>query len=635
MHHQHYIQPSAKLTLDYDFEQDQTQYNINVHRPLQNTFSPCQPSTRNSYFNNSFFKATSTIPYNFLNSNSSSLPYNAVDLEMSKPTTYHARHSSTSSTTSVSSSAGSHITSPTSNYSLSPSSSIINAFPNGRTTGSSAAADNTITSAAETAPSESLTAPSPSRPKKRMRQSSNYYSNITNMVCLFWFNDYSTLEAAFERAKTCSFGVKGATTLDPSILAPLSFSRLTTPTNSFKQFIMNVLKHTQLPPTAISLALFYILRLKQLAIRPIVGNANSEYRVFSVALMLANKFLDDNTYTNKTWSEVTHLPLKEISAMEVEFLANLRYTLYVESADWIAWQQRLRVWLNIHSSVCLSFQNPAPMALPVLPVVPAAAPTSVPTSTPAAAFSYTPQQLYSQPNSPTTVRNKRYLDDINTCSLPPAKKPALVSTVLSPGVSPSFQELPSLENEIIAATRLTSSPYAPMYPVQTLLAQTQFPCGFNSNASSSTSSPVVGGGYAISQQQLPQPEQQQGLVRPQLPVYYYTLTDQKYKLNPSPHCGFLPVAAASQTQSPQYHQFDLEHYRAAMAFDPLFPSIVPQHQHQQQQQQQLVQQQLQQQQQQAQLSFTKYPSPLGSSPLHSAWNPIPYSNPQQRPTAYF
>ena len=57
--------------------------------------------------------------------------------------------------------------------------------------------------------------------------------------------------------------------------------------------------------------------------------------------MLGNKFLDDNTYTNKTWAEVSGISVQEIHIMEVEFLSNMRYTLYASEAEWNAWHIKL------------------------------------------------------------------------------------------------------------------------------------------------------------------------------------------------------------------------------------------------------------------------------------------------------
>ena len=47
--------------------------------------------------------------------------------------------------------------------------------------------------------------------------------------------------------------------------------------------------------------------------------------------------MDDNTYTNKTWAEVSHLQVTDIHVMEVEFLSNMRYQLLVSADDWDQW----------------------------------------------------------------------------------------------------------------------------------------------------------------------------------------------------------------------------------------------------------------------------------------------------------
>jgi hypothetical protein len=61
----------------------------------------------------------------------------------------------------------------------------------------------------------------------------------------------------------------------------------------------------------------------------------------TVALMLGNKFLDDNTYTNKTWAEVSAIPVRDVHVMEVEFLSNMRYSLFTSEAQWKAWHKKL------------------------------------------------------------------------------------------------------------------------------------------------------------------------------------------------------------------------------------------------------------------------------------------------------
>lgn len=67
---------------------------------------------------------------------------------------------------------------------------------------------------------------------------------------------------------------------------------------TFKLFCHKVLKATQISCACVLLALYYIHRLRS-AYPFIRASIGSEIRLFTTALILANKFLDDNTFTNK------------------------------------------------------------------------------------------------------------------------------------------------------------------------------------------------------------------------------------------------------------------------------------------------------------------------------------------------
>lgn len=161
------------------------------------------------------------------------------------------------------------------------------------------------------------------------------------MTCLFWFESTSKLKTIEERVNTL-----------PS-LVPEAF-----PTPGFKKWVTNILSTTQVSQNVILLALMFIYRLKKFnpAVR---GKKGSEFRLMTIALMLGNKcqyssiregcerkltrfpVLDDNTYTNKTWAEVSGIPVQEIHVMEVEFLSNVRYNLYASEEEWAQWHTKL------------------------------------------------------------------------------------------------------------------------------------------------------------------------------------------------------------------------------------------------------------------------------------------------------
>ncbi|KAL4809447.1 cyclin-domain-containing protein [Aspergillus unguis] len=156
------------------------------------------------------------------------------------------------------------------------------------------------------------------------------------MTCLFWFETTSKLMAIEERSAQGS-------SLSPDAI----------PSVGFQKWLSNVLSTTQVSQNVILLALLFVYRLK--TTNPSVrGKKGSEYRLMTVALMLGNKFLDDNTYTNKTWADVSMISVKEIHVMEVEFLSNLRYNLYASEEEWEQWHVKLGRFAD--------FCNTAPVA---------------------------------------------------------------------------------------------------------------------------------------------------------------------------------------------------------------------------------------------------------------------------------
>src|SRR5688572_2490742 len=77
---------------------------------------------------------------------------------------------------------------------------------------------------------------------------------------------------------------------------------------------------------------------------PISTEDGWEYRLFTVSLILANKILDDHSYTNKTWSQVTTIPLLELNQAEQEFLRNCGYELYVSNMEYLDWLRSLQAF---------------------------------------------------------------------------------------------------------------------------------------------------------------------------------------------------------------------------------------------------------------------------------------------------
>ncbi|KAL9632862.1 MAG: hypothetical protein Q9164_005043 [Protoblastenia rupestris] len=191
------------------------------------------------------------------------------------------------------------------------------------------------------------------------------------------------------------------------------------PTTGFRKWVTTILSMTQVSQNVILLALMFIYRLKKL--NPgVKGKIGSEFRLLTVALMLGNKFLDDNTYTNKTWADVSGISVQEIHVMEVEFLSNMRYTLYASHIEWDEWHVKLGRFAEYYDrasqipveSASQPLVLPAPRISmgPNLPSPPISQQSSPP---------YLPQLAFGNQGLPHPLSMPPYLPSAATASLTP------------------------------------------------------------------------------------------------------------------------------------------------------------------------------------------------------------------------
>ncbi|GAM90600.1 hypothetical protein ANO11243_086450 [Dothideomycetidae sp. 11243] len=197
---------------------------------------------------------------------------------------------------------------------------------------------------------QSLIAPSLQIPNTINNSRGSLSDLAAQITCLFWFESSAVLDYA-----------EG---LDSTATIPQSLCSETIPTTGFRKWVTTILSTTQVAQNVILLALLFIYRLKRQ--NPSVrGKPGSEYRLLTVALMLGNKFLDDNTYTNKTWAEVSGISVMEVHIMEVEFLSNMKYNLFTSAAQWSTWQNQLGQFARFLEQAT---QSPKPQAAPALPL---------------------------------------------------------------------------------------------------------------------------------------------------------------------------------------------------------------------------------------------------------------------------
>ncbi|RDW88592.1 hypothetical protein BP6252_00624 [Coleophoma cylindrospora] len=214
------------------------------------------------------------------------------------------------------------------------------------------------------------------------------------ITCLFWFESTETLKKA-----------EGIT---PSSSPIQRLKEEALPSSGFRKWVVTILSTTQVTQNVILLALLFIYRLK--TINPgVKGRSGSEYRLLTVALMLGNKFLDDNTYTNKTWAEVSGISVTEIHVMEVEFLSNMRYSLLASKEQWEEWQTKLgKFWTYCDQASRAPVNLPSPLSGPISHAALPSPPASMQSSPPSLASTYTTTPYTQNLQYPSTSSSNNY-----------------------------------------------------------------------------------------------------------------------------------------------------------------------------------------------------------------------------------
>lgn len=106
------------------------------------------------------------------------------------------------------------------------------------------------------------------------------------------------------------------------------FNQARNPTKEFENVVVSILYATRLPKSSIIIALEY---LNQRYSSASVGHLQEDeiFVKLVVAFMLANKFNDDNTFTNRSWSGATGLDIKLLNSEESAWLKAVNWQLNV------------------------------------------------------------------------------------------------------------------------------------------------------------------------------------------------------------------------------------------------------------------------------------------------------------------
>ena len=103
----------------------------------------------------------------------------------------------------------------------------------------------------------------------------------------------------------------------------------------YRKYVTQILTSTRLPSSTIMLGLFYLAnRMKILSARGAdIRSRDVIYRMLTTCLLLGSKFLDDNTFQNRSWAEVSNINVKELNTMELDWLQDFDWCIHSRMYD--------------------------------------------------------------------------------------------------------------------------------------------------------------------------------------------------------------------------------------------------------------------------------------------------------------
>lgn len=132
---------------------------------------------------------------------------------------------------------------------------------------------------------------------------------------------------------------------------------------AFRKWVLQVLNATRLPSATILLSLSYLaLRVRGLSTQgQFKTSERGLYQMLTVSLILGSKFLDDNTFQNKSWAEVSHISIPELNHDEREWLEAFNHRLHHDpdtQDGFNSWKQRWETYETQVAAIAITALRP-------------------------------------------------------------------------------------------------------------------------------------------------------------------------------------------------------------------------------------------------------------------------------------
>ena len=112
----------------------------------------------------------------------------------------------------------------------------------------------------------------------------------------------------------------------------MCFSSSCIPSIDLKKYLERIIIYTESEDSTIIIAFIYIDRLSKFS--GIILTPYNIHRIIFVAILIAIKYNEDNTFTFEFYSQVAGISINELKILEFEFVCLLKFKLFVSKKDY-------------------------------------------------------------------------------------------------------------------------------------------------------------------------------------------------------------------------------------------------------------------------------------------------------------
>ena len=91
-----------------------------------------------------------------------------------------------------------------------------------------------------------------------------------------------------------------------------------------------------------NLLILTMMNLDKLLANNFILTSENVHKVFFLCMMETQKYYDDEFFKNKDYSKVSGISTKELLELELEFLNNINFNIFIKDDDYIQYKQKLQ-----------------------------------------------------------------------------------------------------------------------------------------------------------------------------------------------------------------------------------------------------------------------------------------------------